>query len=39
MHPRQVSFVDELPLIGTNKIDRAALRVMAEQLKRERIGG
>jgi acyl-coenzyme A synthetase/AMP-(fatty) acid ligase len=25
-HPRRVVFVDELPMAGTNKIDRAALR-------------
>lgn len=30
-HPRFVWFVDELPLASTNKIDRAALRALAEQ--------
>jgi long-chain acyl-CoA synthetase len=29
-HPRFVWFVDELPLASTNKLDRAALHVMAE---------
>jgi acyl-CoA synthetase (AMP-forming)/AMP-acid ligase II len=24
-HPRRVEFIDELPLAGTNKVDRAAL--------------
>jgi long-chain acyl-CoA synthetase len=33
-HPRFVWFVDELPLASTNKIDRAALRRIAE----ERVG-
>ncbi len=28
-HPRRVVFVDELPMAGTNKIDRAALRERA----------
>jgi long-chain acyl-CoA synthetase len=28
-HPRRVVFVDELPMAGTNKIDRAALRTRA----------
>jgi acyl-CoA synthetase (AMP-forming)/AMP-acid ligase II len=31
-HPRRVVFVDELPMAGTNKIDRAALRVRALEL-------
>jgi long-chain acyl-CoA synthetase len=30
-HPRFVWFVDELPLASTNKVDRAALRKLAEQ--------
>ncbi len=30
-HPRSVWFVDELPLASTNKVDRAALRAMAEE--------
>jgi len=30
-HPRFVWFVDELPLASTNKLDRAALHVMAQQ--------
>jgi acyl-CoA synthetase (AMP-forming)/AMP-acid ligase II len=30
-HPRFVWFVDELPLASTNKVDRAALRDLAEQ--------
>jgi long-chain acyl-CoA synthetase len=30
-HPRFVWFVDELPLASTNKVDRAALKRMAEQ--------
>jgi acyl-CoA synthetase (AMP-forming)/AMP-acid ligase II len=30
-HPRSVWFVDELPLASTNKVDRAALRRMAEE--------
>jgi long-chain acyl-CoA synthetase len=30
-HPRFVWFVDELPLASTNKLDRAALRAMAEE--------
>jgi acyl-CoA synthetase (AMP-forming)/AMP-acid ligase II len=33
-HPRSVWFVDELPLASTNKVDRVALRRMAE----ERVG-
>jgi len=28
-HPRRVVFLDELPVAGTNKIDRAALRQRA----------
>jgi long-chain acyl-CoA synthetase len=31
-HPRRVVFVDELPMAGTNKIDRAALRRRALEL-------
>jgi acyl-CoA synthetase (AMP-forming)/AMP-acid ligase II len=30
-HPRHVWFVDELPLASTNKLDRAALRRMAQE--------
>jgi acyl-CoA synthetase (AMP-forming)/AMP-acid ligase II len=30
-HPRVVWFVDDLPLASTNKVDRAALRRMAEE--------
>jgi acyl-CoA synthetase (AMP-forming)/AMP-acid ligase II len=30
-HPRFVWFVDELPLASTNKVDRAALRRMAQE--------
>ncbi|MFL4980278.1 MAG: class I adenylate-forming enzyme family protein, partial [Xanthobacteraceae bacterium] len=30
-HPRFVWFLDELPLASTNKVDRAALRRLAEQ--------
>ena len=30
-HPRFVWFVDELPLASTNKLDRAALRRMAQE--------
>ena len=30
-HPRFVFFVDDLPLASTNKIDRTALRRMAEE--------
>jgi long-chain acyl-CoA synthetase len=30
-HPRSVWFVDELPLASTNKVDRAALRKLAQQ--------
>jgi len=30
-HPRSVWFVDELPLASTNKVDRAALRRMAQE--------
>lgn len=35
-HPRRVFFVDALPLAGTNKIDRAALRARAVDLVGER---
>jgi acyl-CoA synthetase (AMP-forming)/AMP-acid ligase II len=31
LHPRSVWFVDELPLASTNKVDRAALRRLAEE--------
>jgi long-chain acyl-CoA synthetase len=31
-HPRRVVFVDELPMAGTNKVDRAALRKRALEL-------
>ena len=31
-HPRFVWFVDELPLAGTNKLDRDALRRMARRM-------
>ncbi len=37
-HPRYVWFVDELPLASTNKVDRAALRKMAEERVAERGG-
>ena len=30
-HPRAVWFLDELPLASTNKVDRAALRRLAQQ--------
>jgi acyl-coenzyme A synthetase/AMP-(fatty) acid ligase len=30
-HPRFVWFVDELPLASTNKLDRAALKRMAQE--------
>jgi acyl-coenzyme A synthetase/AMP-(fatty) acid ligase len=30
-HPRFVWFVDELPLASTNKVDRNALRKLAQQ--------
>ena len=30
-HPRFVWFIDELPLASTNKVDRVALRKLAEQ--------
>jgi long-chain acyl-CoA synthetase len=30
-HPRRVIFLPELPLAGTNKVDRSALRRLAEQ--------
>jgi acyl-CoA synthetase (AMP-forming)/AMP-acid ligase II len=29
MHPRQVWFLDRLPLTGTNKVDKAALAALA----------
>jgi len=29
-HPRRVFFLDELPLMGTNKVDTVALRALAE---------
>jgi acyl-coenzyme A synthetase/AMP-(fatty) acid ligase len=35
-HPRLVWFVDKLPLTSTNKIDRAALRSLAEQREKNR---
>jgi len=31
MHPRRVFFVPEMPLAGTNKIDRKALDRMAQE--------
>ncbi len=31
MHPRRIWFVDALPLMGTNKIDRSALAAMARE--------
>ena len=31
MHPRQVYFLDEMPLAGTNKIDRKALTALAAE--------
>jgi len=34
-HPRRVWFLDELPLAGTNKIDKRALARLAE----EQLGG
>jgi long-chain acyl-CoA synthetase len=30
-HPRRVKFMAELPLAGTNKVDRNALRRLAER--------
>jgi long-chain acyl-CoA synthetase len=35
-HPRSVWFVDELPLASTNKVDRAALRRMAQERIKQR---
>ena len=35
MHPRRVSFLEQLPLIGTNKVDRITLRTLAEGLQQE----
>lgn len=32
MHPRGIAFLDELPLIGTNKIDRTSLKSRARGL-------
>ena len=32
-HPRRVLFVDEMPLAGTNKIDRHALAARARSLR------
>ena len=34
-HPRQVEFVDALPLAGPNKIDRKQLKAMARELWRD----
>lgn len=33
MHPRRVSFLEELPLIGTNKVDRTSLRTLADSIQ------
>jgi acyl-CoA synthetase (AMP-forming)/AMP-acid ligase II len=30
-HPRQVAFMSELPLAGTNKVDRKVLAAMAAE--------
>ena len=30
-HPRKVHFLAELPLAGTNKVDRNALKILAKQ--------
>ena len=35
-HPRSVWFVDELPLASTNKVDRTALRRMAQERIKQR---
>ena len=35
MHPRQVVFLDRMPLAGTNKIDRRVLEQEAERLERK----
>ena len=35
-HPRFVWFVDELPLASTNKLDRAALQRMAQEVLAKR---
>jgi acyl-coenzyme A synthetase/AMP-(fatty) acid ligase len=35
-HPRRVFFVDQLPLAGTNKIDRQQLRKLAADRGPER---
>ena len=32
VHPRRVWFIDQMPLAGTNKIDRKALTVRAVEL-------
>jgi long-chain acyl-CoA synthetase len=37
-HPRFVWFLDALPLASTNKIDRAALRRLAEERVAETAG-
>lgn len=36
LHPRRVKVIDQLPLAGTNKIDRSRLRQMAAELEEER---
>lgn len=37
-HPRRIFFVDALPLAGTNKVDRSALKARAaEAAKLERV--
>lgn len=35
LYPRRVAYCDELPLAGTNKVDRAALQRRAYELERE----
>lgn len=36
LHPRRIKVLDELPLAGTNKIDRTHLQEMAAQLEEEK---
>jgi acyl-CoA synthetase (AMP-forming)/AMP-acid ligase II len=37
-HPRFVWFIDDLPLASTNKVDRGALRRLAEERMRQATG-
>jgi acyl-CoA synthetase (AMP-forming)/AMP-acid ligase II len=39
LHPRRVWFIEQMPLAGTNKIDRKSLAARASELAGQSLGG